>query len=1208
MKTKRIISALLAVLMLMSTMTIAIAAEGSESESAAPGEYQYRTDSITSLMAPNPALEESASSTTLPNSDRYLYQTSQYLKNGVLTTVKTAEEKLALMDYRYGNEQYGLYVDAYSGEVAVVCWKTGEALFSNPYDLTKAGASVSANSTVLEGILSQLIVNFTNLETSSDETYYSYIEATERNQITVKNIKGGLRVEYSIGREATKSLVPRQIAKETFEKKILSKLQEKLPEWNKNNTEDQALYKKFFANFQLIDPNASGISETVRADLLKKYPITAEMPIYILMSDVKDSQIAWLEQQIKLYCPDYSFTDLETDHAEVGFEGATEVYPLFKMALEYTLDAKGLTVRLPANGIRFDESRYQLNYIEVLPYMGAGSDPNPGYTFFPDGSGALFDFQELEATGTTQSITGKIYGQDYAYHEVEGKYEEVIRYPVFGLVESQTTEVDESTTVTKDCGYVAIVEEGDSLMELTSYHAGPASAYHTVRMKVYPRPTDSYVLADSISVASNDPITVVSSRKYTDSYQIRYIMLNDDSYAEELGDDYMECSYAGMAKAYRKYLEDESILTKLTDADVENDIPLYVETFGAVWSTKKVLSIPFEVTVPLTSFANVATMYDELSNKGITNINFILTGYTDGGLEAESMPYRLKWDSAVKDEMDFDELLAYAVEKGFGLFPDFDFVFSSTNTLFDGLSLSKHAVKTIDNRYTSKREYSATKHTYISYYEMAISPAYFSHFYEKFMPKYMESNPIGISVSTLGSYLNSDFDEDEPYHRADSQEFTVAAMKYIQEAMNGGEVLTSGGNAYTWKYVDHLKDIAIDSSRYVIASASVPFLGMVLHGYVEFAGTAINMEGNLNYAFLKSLESGASLNFLLSYQNTATLKENEATSKYYSIRYDIWYDDVISMYAELNSLLKDVQTSSIVSHKFIGVDPATDTNYAVRVPDADELAADALQAIQNAIAQDKADKEAAAEALRQRILAARKEITGLKASLTAGLDLFNSKNVANVDRKIGTLNTSLNPTAPATLNTEKVLSNLNEVYKEIQTAHSAAQALLAQYTSAQAALDYLTNDVENFDAGLLAHLNSLMADAELAQLVTNIQNAITALNQKATDAHTAVEAKSIDAPTYAEYVQANTPATPAPSADPEPTAPATGSETGSGSSITASQTVSQYRADKNTVVYEKYENGTEFLMNFNDYKVLVYFNGTTYTIDAYGYVVLNRGV
>ena len=67
----------------------------------------------------------------------------------------------------------------------------------------------------------------------------------------------------------------------------------------------------------------------------------------------------------------------------------------------------------------------------------------------------------------------------------------------------------------------------------------------------------------------------------------------------------------------------------------------------------------------------------------------------------------------------------------------------------DGLSLKKHAVKTIDNRYTSKREYSATKQTFVSYYQLAVSPAYFNRFYEKFTENYLKYEPIGISVSTL---------------------------------------------------------------------------------------------------------------------------------------------------------------------------------------------------------------------------------------------------------------------------------------------------------------------------------------------------------------------------------------------------------------------------------------------------------------------------
>ncbi|MBQ7383838.1 MAG: hypothetical protein IJV72_03500, partial [Clostridia bacterium] len=372
--------------------------------------------------------------------------------------------------------------------------------------------------------------------------------------------------------------------------------------------------------------------------------------------------------------------------------------------------------------------------------------------------------------------------------------------------------------------------------------------------------------------------------------------------------------------------------------------------------------------VALTSFEDVQTMYNELSAEGVDNINFILTGYTKGGLSSAKAPYHLKWDSAVGGKSGFEELLTFAKEKDIGIYPDFDFAFVSNNTMFDGLTLKSHAVKTIDNRYTSKRVYSATKQTYVSYFELAISPAYFSRFYTKLTENYLDYEPIGIAVSTLGSYLNSDFDEDEPYNREDSKGFTIEAFEYLDENYNS--VMTAGGNAYTWKYVDHITDVALDSSRFSQAAAAIPFLGMVLHGYVQFAGTPINMEGNIDYAMLKAIENGASLNFILSYTNTDILKESVTLSQYYSVRYDIWFDDVVSIYNELNSLMKDLQTSVIVDHQFINGE---------RVPDDDELLADARAELEATIELEESIAAAKTEAERKKLLEAR---IGIKDAIT----------------------------------------------------------------------------------------------------------------------------------------------------------------------------------------------------------------------------------
>ena len=73
---------------------------------------------------------------------------------------------------------------------------------------------------------------------------------------------------------------------------------------------------------------------------------------------------------------------------------------------------------------------------------------------------------------------------------------------------------------------------------------------------------------------------------------------------------------------------------------------------------------------------------------------------------------------------------------------------------------------------------------------------------------------------------------------------------------------------------------------------------------------------------------------MLSFQNTQVLKEDQQLSKYYSIRYDIWGDDINNTYAVLNNVLRDVQNKYIIGHEFL--------SGGVRIPDADELMEDIL--------------------------------------------------------------------------------------------------------------------------------------------------------------------------------------------------------------------------------------------------------------------------
>ncbi len=872
----------------------------------------------------------------------------------VTQVFSTAEEKLATMKKYLSKGNFELYVEPVSGEIAYVNTKTGQILFSNPYDV----ASVFTADTIKQDLLSQIVIKYT--DNGSEIEMNSFIEACQRGQITVKKIKNGVRVEYVMGREETRKLLPKQIKRERFEELILANI----PEGDER--------MRFMAYYTLQDADDPSLTERARREMIAAYPVCNDMAIYVFDNSAGERQQNVVEGVIKKYCPEYTYETLAEDHLITGYSGTDKAPALFRLSLEYKLDDDGnLDVRLPANGIRFDESAYQLTSISILPWFGAGSTYYEGYTFIPDGSGALVRFQDVGSKPVT--ITGKIYGQDYAYQVVTGQNRETMRLPVFGLVESDVfvepvltqAQLEAGFMVApiadkKSVGFLAILEEGDSLAEITTEHGGSQHNYNTVYTTFYPRPKDTYNLAEAISVGSNATYTVVSERKYTGSYRIKYVMLVDDELAAESGlDEYYETSYVGMAKAYRDYLIEKGTLTEF--AETEAALPLYIESFGAINTIEKILSVPVEVLKPLTTFDDLKVMYDKLAEAGINNVNYKLTGFANGGLN-DTAPYHVEMEKVVGGNKGFTEFVEYADENGIGVYPDFDFANIGEFKSFDGVSNKQHLIKTMDDRYTTKRFYDSTLQSFERGMSLAVSPSVYNYFFSNFSKEYSKLNPNGVSVSTLGTDLNSDFDKDEPYNREDSKSFTVDLLANLEETY--GNVMVDGGNIYSVNYADHIIGAPLDSSRYSSASESVPFLGMVFHGCVNFTGTAINMAGDTQYELLKAIENGSNLYFTLSMQNTSLLKEDTVFNKYYSVSFDIWYEEVVELYNVLNGAIGDLQDKQIVDHEFL---------IGERVPTAEELEAD-KEAIEEAEkAQAEADRIAAEKAEKAEKLAERLE-------------------------------------------------------------------------------------------------------------------------------------------------------------------------------------------------------------------------------------------
>jgi len=667
------------------------------------------------------------------------------------------------------------------------------------------------------------------------------------------------------------------------------------------------------------------------------------------MYTIKDpsyDQMADKAKTVKKYCPNYTFELMYEDEEYCGYEHKYESNPIFRCALEYTFNEdNSLSVRLPSNSIVFDETVYILKSITPLKYFGAADFKNDGYIFIPDGSGSIVEFEDFRASNVSMSAGVSFYGNDYCYSKISGAHKQPLTMPVYGIVSNKDAAGNDL-----NIGYFAILEEGASMATINTLYETTLYTEGTAYTSFTPYPSDEFDLSDTISVGGSTFYTKVSESKYSGSYVTRYVMLLGEA-----------ASYVGMAAYYRNYLENNGTLTALTE--VSDDLPLYLEALGSLEVVEKILTFPINVSKPITTFEDLVSIYDDLGRAkdrmlekaaeydslaeaeddnlalkesykdtadnyrrlaeevvNIDNINFKLTGFTNGGLYA-TYPTRVRWERVVGGKRGFKKLLEIADEKTgenttFGVYPDFDFQYISETSLFDGVGKRNTVSRMVDNRYASQQAYSNITGEYDTNFSMIVSADALDRLYNKFIKRYSKYDATGISVSTLGSDLNSNFDEKNPISRDDAQGYVTSLLDRIANESNYS-VMISQGNIYAVKYADHILNICTDSSYYRYSSYAIPFVGMVLHGYVNYAGAPLNYSGSPDYDLLRSIENGASIYYIIGYRNTDIMKDDEVFNKYYSVSYDNWFDDIVEKYSLINKQLSDLQDYKIVSHEVL---------------------------------------------------------------------------------------------------------------------------------------------------------------------------------------------------------------------------------------------------------------------------------------------------
>lgn len=586
----------------------------------------------------------------------------------------------------------------------------------------------------------------------------------------------------------------------------------------------------------------------------------------------------------------YNEAELAIDNEEHHVTVASDNSEKYKLSIEYRLDGEQFIVRIPVNEVEYS-ALTPLTDISVLEFFGAGSPDDEGYMLVPDGSGSLIHMNRAEQS--TAPYEQRVYGEDLAVN-VRRPYSvtETIRMPVFGLKKN-------------DQALLAIIESGAAAASVKATSSGYLSAFNHVFAEF------RLLSRELIRIEAGNTtreLPTYQERPETEDFVIRYVFLEDRA-----------ANYSGMAHAYQRYLVDRGMLVKRESAP--SDLPFYLELIGAIPLEKKMVGIPYDTMQPLTSFEQAQAIVRELHGKSLTNTKLLYTGWFNGGVN-HSLPIKVSPERVLGGTKGLKELAAFGREAGMTLYPDVRFAAlypDSSLTYSPTKTAARHLNRSLAKVYPYDPATGRPDREADSPYLLA--PQALPGVVERFMQSYRPFGLQGLSVRDLGDTVHANYRKGQTAGRTQAQAMAAAQMKQMREQMPDTELLVRGGNAYAFPYARHIVDAPMTDSGFHTTDEPVPFYQLVLHGFIDYTGAPynLNQEDDIREYMLKCLEYGSNVFFAWIYESNSMVK-GTAFNHLHAVHYRTWIEDAAAAYKEINSVLKDIAGSKMISHEKLGND------------------------------------------------------------------------------------------------------------------------------------------------------------------------------------------------------------------------------------------------------------------------------------------------
>lgn len=575
---------------------------------------------------------------------------------------------------------------------------------------------------------------------------------------------------------------------------------------------------------------------------------------------------------------DYTQQDYLDDNTKFGFP-TTEEVAYFEFVIRYELSDKGLKTTIINDSI-YETEKYQIAYIDVLPYFGVGLLNDTGFTVIPDGTGIYIDHNNGKYNTTTYDK--RIYGTDLSVSQQmieKPENQGIIKLPMYAYSKN-------------NFGFINAVESGDSMTNIVSTFKTKVS--NDVLVSKIPVTYYRYNLRerDSFNFESNTQSQAVYM--WTRDYNIL------DFTAHYLFSEKAD-TYYDFVEDYQEYLD-----SKFEFKDLNND-NMHITLLGGYKEKKNFLGIPYN---SVNSLTKVKQINEILNSLDISKYSVSFQGWSNDGIKPNYMN-KIKYNNKVGSKSEITKLIKEFSDKNIDLYLEFALNTAHTN---EGISVKKNIKKNILDEQVGYYKYDLVTNQFDSTtmrkYQLnqkTTNDLYLSTF--KNLNKLKINN---IAIMDDGQRLASDYTTKDSLFRYEQ----INNFNSNIAVMSDKNILLRNSNLYSMPSANKILDMGYSATLHRMADYSIPFLQLTLNGLTNYYSESINLDtsNSIQWHTLKAIETGSKMQFTLSYEDTVKLAHTEY-SYIYSTKYLNWTNEIESMSSYLNDL--GIYDSYITNHKVL---------------------------------------------------------------------------------------------------------------------------------------------------------------------------------------------------------------------------------------------------------------------------------------------------